>query len=481
MEYVLNQNFLPERFFEEICRIPHGSGNEKALSDYLVRFAKDHGLSVCQYPNWNVIVRKEASPGYEKHEPVMLQAHMDMVCEKELGSSHDFSRDPLSLFTADGWLKARGTTLGADDGVGVAYMLAILSDETAVHPPLECVFTVEEEVGLNGSRDLSFKDLHSKRMIGLDDMGGGTCYLSACGSQYFRAGREFAFAEGDVPGIRMKIIGLSGGHSGVSINKEKGNAIKLGARVLLVLSRRFPLRLSTLSGGGADNAIPTEFCVSFSWDGADPTSFGEVQAEISRMESVFREELADSDPGIVISTSSAVCQRLMSGEDTKDLIHYLFLLPHGLRHKSMKIEGLTTVSENLASIRTEEDQITIRYLARSDYSSYLDEIMEELIILSETFGFAPEPLGRAPGWKYRENSPLRDSLFAAFREVTGREMKPISEHGGLEAGYISEGIPGIDIVTLGPLVLDYHTPKERLNLASFREIYEVLKETLKKL
>lgn len=475
MSHVLDQAFLPERFFEEICAIPHGSYQEKPLSDHLVRFAKAHGLAYKQYPNWNVIIYKPASLGYEDHAPVMLQAHIDMVCEKEPGCEHDFEKDPLSLYVEEGKLHARGTTLGADDGVGVAYMMSFLADDTLPHPPLECVFTVQEEVGLTGAAELAFEDLSAKRMIGLDDMGGNTCYASSCGSQYMHLTRSYPVTENELSGYKLEVSGLAGGHSGVCINKERGNAIKLAARVLYGLDCE--LRIGSFIGGSKDNAIPTQCEVIFGC-AADPAILTEKAAAF---EKIFYKEYAYSDPDIKISILPADCPVAFSEEDSRALVEFLFVLPDGFRHKSMKIEGLTTVSQNLGRIRTEDGNVAIHCFPRSEVDTFLDQMEGEYRILGGLFGFELMCDNRAPGWRFEEKSAIRDTLFAAYHEVTGGQMTLIAEHGGLETGYISGGIPGIDIVTCGPHCEEYHTPKEWLDLASFRTIYEVLKRTLETL
>ena len=472
MGHVLDQAFLPEKYFEEICAVPHGSYHEKPLSDYLVRFAEAHGLAYKQYPNWNVIIYKPASSGYEDHAPVMLQAHIDMVCEKEPGYEHDFEKDPLSLYVEDGKLHAKGTTLGADDGVGVAYMLSFLDDDTLPHPPLECVFTVQEEVGLNGAAQLAFEDISAKRMIGLDDMGGNTCYASSCGSQYMHMTRSYAVTESSMPGFKLTVGGLVGGHSGVCINKERCNAIKLAARVLYGLGCE--IRIGSFNGGSKDNAIPTQCEVVFGCD-ADPAI---LQEKAAAFEETFYKEYAYSDPDVKISIEPADCPAAFSEEDSRSLVNLLFVLPDGFRHKSMKIEGLTTVSQNLGRVRTEDGNVAIYCFPRSEVDTFLDQMEGEYRILSDLFGFELVCNNRAPGWRFEENSAIRNTLFTAYHEVTGGEMTLIAEHGGLETGYISGGIPGIDIVTCGPHCEEYHTPKEWLDLASFRTIYEVLKRTL---
>jgi len=475
MDHVLNQDFLPEKFFEEICSYPHGSGHEKPLSDYLVRFAQQHGLRYKQYPNWNVIMYKPASVGYEDHAPVMLQAHIDMVCEKEPGYDHDFEQDPISIYVENGILRAHGTTLGADDGVGVAYMLSFLHDESIPHPPLECVFTVQEEMGLVGSRELAFGDITAKRMIGLDDMGGNTCYVSACGSQHMITHRNFTFSDCDEHGFRIEVSGLSGGHSGVCISKEKGNGIKLMSRALLEISKRYPLQIGSVDGGGKDNAIPTCCAAVFICD----ANYEDLNKTVIQLEKTFQTELEFSDSDVSVTLTLQEVNQVLSRKDSEDLLAYMFLFPNGFRHKSMKITDLTTVSENLANIKTDSSGVTIRCFARSELDSRLDEMADEVILLGKLFGFETVLKNRSPGWKYEEHSDVREKLFAAYRKITGKEMKPLAEHGGLEAGFISGGIPGIDIATCGPRCEDYHTPREWLDMRSFREIYDVLKEALK--
>lgn len=475
MGYVLDHSFLPERYFEMICAIPHGSYHEKPLSDYLVQFAKERGLRYKQYPNWNVIIYKDAYPGYEDHEPVMLQAHIDMVCEKEPGYKHDFEKDPLSLYVEDEKLYAHGTTLGADDGVGVAYMLAFLEDDTIPHPPLECVFTVQEEVGLIGAKELAFEDITARRMIGLDDMGGDTSYVSSCGSQYISLARKLAFEDNTESGYKISISGLLGGHSGVCINKERGNAIKLMGRMLYGLTKQFDIRIGDICGGGKDNVIPSACDAIIACDAA----FDELEAAAATIAAEFKSELAFSDPDIQVAVAMNDCPKSMNAKDSAELIQCLFLLPDGFRHKSMKITNLTTVSENLANITIDDGTLRIRYLARSEMESFLDLMHDELVLFCKIYGFSMEASEKSPGWQFDDQSKIRKILFDSYYAVTGSHMTMIAEHGGLETGYISGGLPGIDIVTCGPRCEGYHTTKECLDLRSFRRVYEVLKHALK--
>lgn len=476
MGYVLDQSFRPERYFEEICKYPHGSYQEKPLSDYLVQFAVEHNLKHKQYENFNVIIYKDASPGYEDHAPLMMQAHIDMVCEKDEGIDHNFEKDPISIYVEDGLLKARGTTLGADDGVGVAYMLAILDDDTVPHPPLECVFTVQEESGCDGARELAFEDLTAKRLIGLDDMGGNTCYVSSCGSQRVIAEKKVQKEALDAPYYLLRVDGLEGGHSAPCISEEKGNAIKLMSRILYNLAKENEIRIAAVNGGSKDNAIPILCEAVFA--SSEPVE--KLSAVVDQFGKWLKDEFLFSDPAVCVTLVPCDAQPVLSAKDSDDLVKYLFMLPNGFRHKSMKIEGLTTASENLATIRMNEDSIVLRYFARAELDSNLFELCDEVIVMSELFGYGTTITGYSPGWQYKEYSAIRETLFAAYRDVTGRELTPIAVHGGLEHGYISAGIPGIDIATCGPLCEDYHTTRENLNLESFREIYEVIKELLKR-
>ena len=476
MDYVLDQSFAPERYFEEICKHPHGSYHEKPLSDYIVQFAVDHNLKYKQYENFNVIVYKDASHGYEDHPPLMLQGHIDMVCEKDPGVEHDFEKDPISIYVDNGLVRARGTTLGADDGVGAAYMLALLDDDTLPHPRLECVFTVQEETGCDGARELAFDDLTAKRLIGLDDMGGNTCYVSSCGSQRVIAEKKVQKESSNEPFYRIRVDGLEGGHSGPFISEEKGNAIKLMSRVLHELSKKADIRVASINGGSKDNAIPILCDAVF----ASPEPMEQLLAVTSRFNDWLKNEYLFSDPNVCVTLTSSEAQPVLSAQDSADLVKYLFVLPNGFRHKSMKIKGLTTASENLATIRTDENSIVLRYFARAELDSNLFEQSDEIIELSNLFGYGTTFKGYSPGWQYKEHSDIRELLMGAYRDVTGRELTPIAVHGGLEHGYISAGIPGIDIATCGPHCEDYHTTRENLDLASFREIYEVLKETLKR-
>lgn len=476
MKHVLNHDFAPEFYFEKICEYPHGSYHEKPLSDYLTEFAKEHGLRYRQYENWNVIIYKDASAGYEDHEPLILQGHIDMVCEKDQDCDHDFLKDPLDLYVEDGFLKAKGTTLGADDGVAVAYMLAILADDKIPHPPLECVFTTQEEVGCVGAFGIDFSDLKSKRMLSLDGLGGTTCDVSSAGSWHQILNRKITKENRNSSFYKIKIDGLKGGHSGSMIDKERANSIKLMARILCELNKKEKIRLAHISGGDKDNAIPV-YCEALFCSDAEEA---ELEKIVKKMSDIIHHEYMYSDEDITVSFEKSEKESVLSEGDSNDLIAFLMVLPNGLRHKSMVIDDLTTASQNLASIRMDDEQITIRYFARAQLRSHLEEQAEEIALLAMRFGFLSTLGDYAPSWEYQKDSKIRELLFKVYNEITGKQLTPIATHGGLETGYFCTGIPGIDIATYGPLVLDYHTSREALDLDSFREAYSVVLELLRR-
>lgn len=468
------------RFFEEMTRIPHGSHHEKQYSDYLVEFAKKHHFRYKQYPIGNVIIYKEASEGYEDHPTVVMQSHMDMVWEKRPGSKHNFETDPLDIYIEDGWLYARETTLGADDGTGVAYMLSVLEDPDLKHPALECIFTVQEETGLDGAFALEPEDIKGRRYISLDDGGGGyiTTITSAGGMGW--KGKITAEKE-EMPeqfsGYRLHIGGLTGGHSGECIDEEKGNAIKLAARVIKAMQMNGICRIAEFTGGDKDNAIPRECTVLFAVDFPEEKVQKIVKEELAKI----HQELKFSDSGVEIQVEKEEMKTVWEEKAARTLIDFLYVYVNGRRHKSMKLPGLVTASSNLASVQEKDGKVEIVISLRSAEESYLDEMAMQLRILSEQFGLEMEESSRYPGWSYEENSTMRERLREAVEEVMNRPLEELAVHGGLECGVFKQKWPDMDMVTLGPVGENVHTPDERLNLASFDLCYSLLKTYLTKL
>ena len=476
MEHVLNWNLAHQRFFEEMTKIPHGSFHEEAYSAYLEEFAKAHQFDYERDEKNNVIIRKPASKGYEDHKPVILQAHMDMVCEKNRDVDFNFETDALNLYIEDGYLKARGTTLGADDGVGDAYMLALLDDPEAKHPMLECIFTVQEEVGLFGALALKKEQLHATRMINLDDGGETVSCMSSAGGMNVILTKPNLQAPCSEQGYQLDVKGLKGGHSGGEIDKERGNANRLVARVLHALNKHYGIQLHDFEGGDKDNAIPRESTAVFVTD----APFEKIEQKVAEFDAIFKKEYEFSDAGVEVFVKPVEVTEAMSIEDTENIIHFMMCAPDGLHHHSMSIEGLSTASNNLAVIHCKED-VMINVSLRGALESYVDDLAEQMDVLADTFGFETAHEARYPAWSYDEHSELRDVMKTVCKRLYGQELELIAVHGGLECGVFKALVPEMEIVTMGPIMYDIHTPQERLNVESFDRTFVFLKEFLEAL
>ncbi len=478
MKQVLDWSKAYQKYFEEMAGIPHGSYFEKQYSDYLVDFARNHGLKYKQYDIGNVIIYKDASEGYEDHPAVVLQAHMDMVCEKTPESSHDFEKDPLDLYIEDGWLHARGTTLGADDGTGVCYMLAVLADDSLPHPALECVFTAMEEIGLDGALVLEPDDLKGRRYINLDGGGGGVeTVTTAAGGLRWNGVMEVHGNAAGKTGYRLTVGGLEGGHSGGCIHLEKGNAIKLCARVLREFQKEGAITLSAIDGGSKDNAIPRDCWAEFVTDIEEE----KLEKAVSVLGAALKEELRCSDSGLTVVLEKADVAVTWSQEESDKMVELLFLCPTGMRHKNMNIKDHTVASENLAVVKTAGGKVKVSVSMRSAFESYIEEMEQELEILGRLYGLCQETAGRYPAWGYQEKSPLREAMREAVKRCTGKELVEKAVHGGLECGVAKNKWPDMDIITMGPTAEAVHSPDERLNLKSFDDCYEVLCDLIKHL
>lgn len=464
--------------FKEICQFPHGSYNEKQLSDYLVDFAIKNDLKVIQDDMFNVIIYKDATPGYESHETVMLQAHMDMVDEKNKDSNHDFMKDPIEIIEMeDGWIKANGTTLGADDGIGTAYMLAILEDKTLEHPALECVFTVQEEVGLFGAMNLKSEYFKAKHAISLDGGDEKTLLSSAGGRRV-----EIKIPKGLQPvhtkGIKIMIRGLQGGHSGGSIDKELGNSNKIMGRVLYHLQKEVDIRLVSIEGGSKDNAIPRENDAVIAFEEKDYNRIIEI---LNKQAKDIFTLLEFSDAGFKLETEEVEVHQSMSKYNTKQFIRFLYLLPNGMISKSMNIPGLTLTSLNVGVIECNEVSIVIHISLRSAYNESIDEMTYSIKELCDLFDYSMTTDSSYPGWRYHEVNPLRDIICDTYKEMTGKEMEKVAAHGGNECGILESILDNPNIANLGPCMKYIHTPQETLQLESFERMYDVLVNVIKKL
>lgn len=465
---------LPHRrYFYEISQYPHGSTQEKPLSDYLVSFAEAHGLWHRQDELLNVIIRKPASAGYEGAPVLGIQAHMDMVCEKNKDTVHDFGSDPIRfVVTEDNLLRADGTTLGADDGMGVAYMLAVLADDTLPHPALECIFTTQEEIGMFGAMALKPEDILCHRMISLDGGGENNTLLTSAGGCQVKVTKRMTAQSNEKPCCAISIRGLTGGHSGGEIHKEKGNANKLMVRILKEAQLKgLSFQLCSLNGGLKDNAIPRECDAVIAFDGDTQA----LEAAVAASAADIAKELEFSDSQF--SARLVPCEqaaRAFTQADTEAAVDMLFLYPNGFMARSMAIEELTVTSLNLGILRTDENGLSLVISLRAMLGSALEDLYRRVAMISELFGAQLERSANYPGWSYSEKSPLRDVMGEAVQELYGEPLNMTATHGGCECGVFSALHPGMDIITLGPITRYIHTPDEELDLASFDRTYTLL-------
>lgn len=476
---VLTESIAIFKYFEEISKIPRGSFNEEKISNYLVEFAKEHHLEYFQDDMKNVIIYKDGTLGYENHPPVMLQGHIDMVCEKDYDYNHDFENDPLKLYVEDGYLHAKGTTLGADDGYAISYMLAILESKDIAHPPLDCVFTVQEEVGMLGVRNLKADKIRAKRMISMDTGNEAVTCVSSSGGRRVTVTKELGLINNDWDTYKLKIEGLLGGHSGKYISKERGNANKIAFRMLQHLSKKANIRLVNVVGGLKANAIARECVVEFAVD----TSLSVVQQIFENTMTQIKTELEFSDPNLTYTLNKLSKKVPVSFDEktSQEVVNLIYLLPDGFKAKSMVIDDLTTISLNLGQVELTDNSIKCHYLIRSPLTSAREELTNEIKLLSSLLNARVQIESDYPGWNYEANSFMRDILKEVIKEQLGIDMITQASHGGLEIGILKGLIPELDIITIGPECSGAHTPEEKMNLNSFLKMYEVLKLILAKL
>lgn len=464
----------PERvwhYFEEISAIPRGSGNEAGIADYLEAFARAHGLKSYRDALHNVMIYKPASAGCEAAAPLMLQGHTDIVCEKNAEVAHDFLRDPIRLQVVDGWVTADGTTLGADNGIAVAYMLAALDDDTLLHPALECLFTAQEEVGLIGAAAFDGSKIHARRMVNMDCGGEGTVTVSCAGGMRIDLSREVTRVPFAGQALRIFVTGLAGGHSGGQIDKYLGNANRILGRVLAAIPEA---NLVRVSGGSKDNAIPREA------EAVVAVACRDCAAKaVHAMEETIRAELGAADAAFRIVTEAVEeSADMMSLEDSRRIWGLLCLAPNGVFAMSHSIPGLVDASSNMGVVTTEGDTVTVTFSPRASMESLNDATEQRLRILADAMGFAFHLTSRYPGWAYEQVSPLRDLLCCLYKEQTGRDMVQHAIHGGLECGLLRAKAPGMDVVAIGPDAEGAHSPDERVNIASVARTWDFVRAVI---
>ncbi len=467
-------------YFQKICQIPHGSGNTKAISDFCVEFAKKHGLFYRQDKLHNVIIIRPAGKGYEDHEPYILQGHLDMVCEKDPDVTIDFEKEGLTLYEENGYLKARGTTLGADDGIAVAYGLALLEKEDLCCPRLEVVFTVDEETGMDGAAGIDLSCLQGRRLLNLDSEEEGVFLCGCAGGM--RSHIEFPIFRVKRQGILvdLNLSGLSGGHSGSEIDKEGGNAIALLGRLLSEAAAVCEIGICSLNGGLKDNAIPRSASARLL---VASEHASDLLTCIRKTEAVFQKEYADPDPDLHISATVSdreTSDLIFDPADQKRILQFLYTMPNGVQHMSTAIKGLVETSLNAGIMKTEEDRFILSFSVRSSVSSRKRLVADKLRILAEALGGSYWEDGAYPAWEYQKHSPLREELCAVYEALFRQSPRVEAMHAGLECGLLLEKRPDLDCVSLGPQINDIHTPKESLDIASTERIWEFLLTFLQK-
>lgn len=467
-------------YFEQLCSVPHGSGNTGAVSDLCAAFAREHGLRFRQDAVNNVVIWKDGSAGYENAAPVILQGHLDMVCAAAPDCGKDMAREPIDLVTDGAYVWADKTSLGGDDGIAVAMTLAVLADDTLAHPPIEAVFTVDEEVGMDGALALDCSDLRGRRMLNLDSEEEGEFTVACAGG--VRVESLLPAVKAPLDGERVYAVTLSGalgGHSGMEIDKGRANAAHQLARALYMARDVCPsLRLAAIRGGQFDNVICRE-CASLVAVPKDEAAA--LEGFVRAFASTLAEEYAATEPSLALTCARASADAALSAEDTARLLETLFLLPQGVQEMSFDFPGLVRTSLNLGVIALEEDGLRYVCSVRSAVASQKERLRRQLRALAGRAGGSVSERGDYPGWAYKRDSALRALVLDAYRDLTGREGRIAATHGGLECGLLIDKLPGLDAVSFGPNLTDVHSPRERLDVASAARTYALLCEILRRM
>lgn len=470
------------RYFEELTRIPRESGHEQAVSDYLVAFAKEQGLDVIQEPCMNVIIKKPASPGYEQAPGVILQGHMDMVCVKEDDLDFDFETQPLPIYVDGDWIRTRGTTLGADNGIAVAMGMAALADKSLAHPELTLLVTVEEETGMDGVLNLNPANVSGKILLNLDSGVEGEALVSCAGGvrNFVKLPLSFTELAGDgLESYDIVIAGLKGGHSGVEINQNRANANKLMGRLMEALKGLEGLGVFGINGGEKDNAISKRAVLGVT---VPQSAASALQEAVAAFEARTQVEFQSADPGITVTLEPAgLTVKVLDAQTQEKAMAALLLLPFGPQTMSHDIPGLVESSSNPGTAVMTQDQLVICNAIRSSVKSLKDALNEQIAALCRLIGAENELVSDYPAWPYSPVSPIRDLVQEVYKRQTGEEIRVEAIHAGLECGFLAEKLGDIDMISMGPTMVDIHTPKEALSISSTERLYAFLVELLKEI
>jgi len=469
------------KWFSVLCKIPRPSGHEADVIAMIRNYAEQRGFLTRTDQAGNLVVYKKAFAGYSEYPAVILQAHVDMVCEKNEDTKHDFYNDPIEPYVDDGWIKARGTTLGADNGIGVSAMLAIMEDSHLEHGPLELLFTVDEERGLTGARNLDKTLLSGKILINLDSEDEDELFIGCAGGIDTIA--EFEPSLDDVPEgycfYNLTLTGLTGGHSGDEIDKGRANSIKLMARMLNELQKTLNLRINSLSGGHQHNAIPREATADVCVPCKEKNRFIE---EVKKWGGVFSKEYKDTDPNLNLSWKEIeIMQYVYSKSFQEKLVHALNACPHGVMRMSRDMPGLVETSTNLASVKETKNKIVVSTSQRSSVDTAKYDIASQVRSVFHLAGARTEHSTGYPGWEPKPDSPLVKHVSITHQKLFGKEPVVRAIHAGLECGLFLEKYPELDMISFGPTIKGVHSPDERVNIQSVEKFWNLLLEVLKTL
>ena len=474
------ENCEPKRvfhYFEEICKIPHGSGNTRQISDYLVQFAKNHDLKYIQDEMNNVVIYKPGTAGYENAPTVIVQGHMDMVCEKRPDVDHNFTKDGLNLSVEGDYVSANGTTLGGDDGIAVAYGLALLESDTIAHPPLEVFITVDEEIGLLGAVGFDCSVLKGRRFINLDSEAEGSLWISCAGGLSGISHIPVTRLEAKGEKLTVKISGLMGGHSGAEIDKNRANANSLLGKFLHGLDAKAGCELISVQGGQKDNAITRESIAELLTVKENVEAVKEYAAS---MQTAWREEYTGTDEGITVTVTEEGEQdaKVLHPTSKEKVVFFLVNVPYGVQKMSGTIKGLVETSTNIGILKTSENEVLGSSSIRSSVETARDALSDKIEYLTEFLGGEYERQGVYPAWEYRKDSPLRDKMVEVYEEMYGQKPNVVAIHAGLECGLFYKKMEGLDCVSLGPDMKDIHTSEEVLSISSTERVWKYLVKVL---
>ena len=465
------------KYFEEICAIPHGSRNTKLISDYLVGFAKDHGLRYFQDEANNVVIFQDGTCGYEDHDPVIIQGHMDMVCEKDADCPINMETEGLDVTHDSQYIYAKGTTLGGDDGIAIAFALALMDDTTIPHPPLEVIITVDEEIGMLGAAVIDLHELKGRTLINIDSEEEGVFTVSCAGGATATLSLDCERRTVYGPCIRLVVDGLQGGHSGVEIHKNRTNANKVMGEFMSRIQKLMPLCLTSYSGGSKDNAITRSATANMVALGMYLERINDIAEEL---QAEIRAKYDEPEVTVQAFDVDALGGNALTTEATAKVISMICSAPNGVQAWSADIEGLVQTSLNLGIAKL-DDTMNLTFSVRSSVNQEKLDLLEKLKQIAAFHDAAYSQMGDYPAWEYKADSKLRNVMVKTYVDMYGKEPEVVAIHAGLECGLLSEKLPGLDCVSIGPEMHDIHTSREKLGIASTERLWKYLLEVLKAL